>query len=189
MDFAVSPCSPDAARILALDGDGTRPMQLVAGNMPGFAGPGDAAILQQARAALKHFTPHTLFPHARSPEGAMAGIHLYFACEEEAHTLAQHLNTAEGSFWHGILHRQEPDAANAAYWFRQVGQHAIFPALRHAALLNGFACGETWDPMEFIAFCDSARTRPGSPEERLAMQVQLCEWQLLFNFCATEKTA
>ena len=57
------------------------------------------------------------FPRARVPEAALSGLYLYFSCWDEAHVIAQDLSSAEGSFWHGIVHRQEPDAENASYWF------------------------------------------------------------------------
>jgi hypothetical protein len=139
---------------------------------------------EEARAELKRVKARELFPDALSPEGALAGLYLYFSCLDEAHSLAQDLGTVEGSFWHGIMHRQEPDAANAAYWFRRVGRHPIFPALRDAAHRLRFDTGREWDPFEFIEFCEASRVRPGSGEEDIAMQVQLCEWQLLFAYCA-----
>lgn len=135
-------------------------------------------------AEVKKRKARELFPQARSPEGAMAGLYLYFSSLDDAHSIAQDLNTPEGSFWHGIMHRQEPDPSNAAYWFRQVGRHPLFPVLREEARLLGFDAGSQWDPFEFIEFCESARVRPGSDEERLAMRVQLVEWQLLFDYCA-----
>ena len=109
----------------------------------------------------------------------MAGLWLYFSCLDEAHTLAQAVETPDGSFWHGIMHRQEPDAGNAAYWFRRVGQHAIFPELRAAAAALGYA----WDPLVFIEDCEEARREPGSDRELLMRRVQLAEWQLLFGHC------
>jgi hypothetical protein len=137
-----------------------------------------------ARSDLKKWKARDLFPGARSPEAALAGLYVYFSCEDEAHKIAQDLDTVEGSFWHGIVHRREPDPPTAAYWFRRVGTHPIFPALRDEARRLRFDTGPGWDPMEFIEFCEAARARPGSHEESLAMQVQLVEWQLLFDYCA-----
>ena len=114
----------------------------------------------------------------------MAGLYSYFSCLDESHKIAQDLDTPEGTFWHGIMHRQEPDAANAAYWFRHLSKHAVFPALRDEARHQRFDMGAEWDPFAFIDFCESARVRPGSDEEQMAMQVQLAEWQLLFDYCA-----
>jgi hypothetical protein len=167
------------SRILGLGGAGLRPMPLAP------AGCSSA----EARMELKRYTARDLFPNAFSPEGALAGLYLYFSCLDEAHTIAQDLNTREGSFWHGIMHRQEPDAANAAYWFRQVGQHPIFPDLRVEAQKAGFDTGADWDPFAFIEFCEAARVKPDSDEDILARQVQLIEWQLLFEYCAREKAA
>ena len=124
-----------------------------------------------------------MFPASRAPEAAMAGLWLYFSCLDEAHTLAQAVETPDGSFWHGIMHRQEPDAGNAAYWFRRVGRHAIFPALRNAASGLGYQCGPSWDPFTFIDACEEARRKPGPDQEVLMRRVQLAEWQLLFEHC------
>lgn len=164
----------DVAGILALNGDGLRPMALAPWE----------CVSPAAREELAKWTARGLFPYGRSPEGAMAGLFLYISALDEAHKIAQDLNTAEGSFWHGMMHRQEPDAANASYWFGQVGRHAIFPELREAAKEHGYDAGAEWDPFEFIEFCEAARARPGSDEEFVAMRVQLAEWQLLFDYCA-----
>jgi hypothetical protein len=111
-----------------------------------------------------------------------AGLYVYFDCWDEAHTVAQEIDTAEGSYWHGIVHRQEPDAGNAGYWFRRVGQHSIYPTLLARATELGFPAGKSWDPIAFIEYC--GRARSGSREERIAQEVQLAEWQLLMDYCA-----
>jgi hypothetical protein len=174
VDFEPSLYGAEPARILALDGDGTRPMPLAP------AGCGS----MEAREELKRWSAQSLFPRAHSPQGAMSGLYLYFSCLDEAHTIAQDMHTIDGSFWHGIMHRREPDPGNAAYWFRQVGKHPVFPALRDEARRQRFGTGKEWNPFEFIDFCESARMRPGSDEEGIAMRVQLVEWQLLFDYCA-----
>jgi hypothetical protein len=166
--FRAADYGPEVAGILALDGDGERAMPLV---MEG----GSA----EARERLRGASPPRLFPGARAPEAAFSGLYVYFSCFEEAHTIAQDIPTAEGSFWHAIVHRREPDAGNAAYWFRQVGTHPIFPALARAARREG-----AWDPFAFIELCERARAQPGSELEARALSVQLIEWQLLFDWCA-----
>ncbi len=142
------------------------------------------------RHALRTQTAEKLFPSAKSPEGALAGLWLYFSCFDEAHSAAQELNTVDGSFWHGILHRREPDPDNAAYWFGRVGRHPVFPALRDAAekILSthsvAFRIQSTWDPMAFIDFYEVARQQPGSEAEKVANMIQDAEWEILFDYCA-----
>jgi hypothetical protein len=177
VDFRAIDYGSDVARILSLGEAGQRAMPLTGSE-------GDPA---GARDQLRPFRGKDLFPQASSPDGALSGLYLYFGCLDEAHGIAQNLDTADGSFWHGIMHRREPDAGNAAYWFRRVGKHPVFPALREEAQLLRFDTGREWDPFAFIDFCEGARARPGSAEEQIAMQVQLKEWQLLFDYCAREK--
>jgi len=179
MQFRPSDHGAEVARILGLDGAGLRPMPLAPS---GCSSSG-------ARTELNRHQAGDLFPNAASPQGALSGLYLYFSCLDEAHKIAQDLDTPDGSFWHGIMHRQEPDAANAAYWFRQVGKHPIFPDLRAEAHQAGFDTGTEWDPFAFIEFCEGARTKPGTQGENLARQVQLIEWQLLFDYCAREKAS
>lgn len=164
----------EVERILNLDGGGNRPMPLAP----------CATTSPEARAALSHIAAFRLFPGARAAEAAMSGLFLYFSCLDEAHRIAQDISGQEGSYWHAIMHRQEPDPGNAAYWFRSLGRHAIFPALREEASAVGFQSGAEWDPFRFIDYFEAARRRSGSEEERIAMQVQLSEWQLLFDYCA-----
>jgi hypothetical protein len=43
---------------------------------------------------------------------------------EAAHRIAQDIDTPEGSWIHGYLHRKEGDATNAAYWYRRAAKPA-----------------------------------------------------------------
>jgi hypothetical protein len=180
MVFDPNSYGTEVARILALDGDGRRPMPLA------ISGQGSS----KARAALNGKRGRDLFADGRAPDAALSGLWLYFSFFVEAHEIAQDIETPDGSYWHAILHRQEPDAANSRYWFRRVGRHPIFPALCDEAetILSGnqakFAPPAQWDPFAFIDFCECARLRPGSPDEEAARAIQLAEWQLLFNHCA-----
>lgn len=180
MRFDPSRYGPDVESVLALDGAGERllPLQL---------GP---CTSEPTRLLLKTKSAREWFPQGSAPDAALSGLWLYFSCFEEAHGLAQDIHTPEGSYWHGILHRLEPDPANAGYWFRRVGEHPTFPKLRDAAAAiaaggeAGFAAGQHWDPFVFIDFCEQARKRPGSAAERCAREIQRAEWQILFDYCA-----
>ncbi len=169
----------DVAVILSLDGNGERLMPLA----------GAQCCSAEARALLQGAGAGKLFPYSRAPEAALAGLYLYFSCWTEAHQVAQDVPGTEGAYWHAIVHRQEPDDWNSAYWFRQVGRHAIFPALAKAASAIGIQTDSDWDPQAFIELCARARTLPGSQLERHTMEVQRREWQLLFDYCATRAEA
>lgn len=142
----------------------------------------------QARQLLE-VSPEALFPGARNSPAALSGLLLLLGCWEESHRISQDISSPEGSYWHGIAHRIEPDSSNSAYWFRQVGQHAIFPDVHRAAaaILQGSDSGwqlkSNWDPFLFIKWCDEARQDPGGPKERIALQIQKAEWRLLFDWC------
>ena len=125
----------------------------------------------------------------RTTESIRSGLYLYCGCWDDAHSAADSIDRPDGYFWHGIVHRQEPDPGNAAYWFRKTGVHPVFARLGEEAGQCGYrieptASGRAWDPFAFIEYCESARQRPGSKEEQVAMKVQLIEWQLLFDYCA-----
>ncbi len=139
----------------------------------------------EARRLLQASSAAELFPGARAPEAALSGLWLYFSCLEESHALSQAIHTRDGSFWHGIMHRQEPDPGNAGYWFHKVGSHAVFPLIAEAARGLGYKVGASWDPFAFIDFVEKARRRPGSADEDLALRVQRAEWQILFHYCAS----
>jgi hypothetical protein len=102
----------------------------------------------------------------------------------EAHEIAQEIPSDEGSYWHAIIHRQEPDEWNAGYWFRRFRGHNTFGDLaRRASEVSPDFAG-AWDPIRFIRYCESARERPEGDRERIALEVQEIEWELLFAYCA-----
>jgi hypothetical protein len=41
---------------------------------------------------------------------------------DEAHRIAQDVDTVDGAWVHAYLHRKEGDAGNAAYWYRRAGK-------------------------------------------------------------------
>ena len=171
MTFDPQAYGAEVAAILGLADNGQRLIPLAT----------DRCVSEPARKLITEAAGR-LFPQSRAPEAAVSGLYFYFGCWSEAHETAQNIATPEGSYWHALVHRQEPDAWNSGYWFRQVGTHAIFPALRAAAVEIGIDLGPTWKPQAFVALCEKAR--PGSDLERQAREVQRAEWQLLFDYCA-----
>jgi len=140
---------------------------------------------------LKGQTAAALFPASRASQAALAGLWLHHDRIQEAHEIAQELHTPEGSFWHGIVHRREPDPGNAAYWFRRVGYHPVFPEIRDrvAAIVeesgsSEFPVASRWDPFAWIDFWEKACRQPGSPLQHLALRIQHVEWEVLFYYCA-----
>jgi hypothetical protein len=159
-------------------------------------GPGqsDSSVASALRSLTVEglFAPHTI----RDPNAAkccLAALWLAYDYLDESHTLSQEVHTTDGSYWHGIMHRREPDYGNAKYWFRRVGDHPIFPQLataaatlaaeaKHDAASQFLAVGESWDPYRFIDLCE-AIARGRSRAEQLARAVAQAEWRLLFEHC------
>lgn len=151
-------------------------------------------------AALDHAA---LFGEAKVADREMAdaclsGLWLRFDFLDRSHTISQDIHTATGSYWHGIMHRREPDWSNSKYWFRHVGDHAIFPdllaatkRLARASQLDSAAQSlvdaDAWDPYAFVDLCQQA-VGEGGELESFCQTVQLAEWQLLFDYCYDRAT-
>jgi hypothetical protein len=147
----------------------------------------DPLVYPASAASLRNWTPSP----CRSPQGVICGLWLRLDEIDEAHRIAQDLDTPEGSFWHAIVHRCEPDPGNSAYWFRRTGRHPVFPTL--VAQVNrllathsgtGFTLRHEWDPFAWIDFWERARREPNSAAWRLALEIQRVEWEVLFDYCA-----
>ena len=128
----------------------------------------------------------------------VAGLWLWHDYLDESHTISQGISSATGSLWHGIMHRREPDYSNAKYWYRRVGDHEIFPALRDVAAeltqsqpADGSAAflrnQPHWDPFAFVDLC-SAVAQGTANCELLCRKVARAEWQLLFDYCYQQAT-
>ena len=139
--------------------------------------------------SLLELSRNELLKGTKYPDAVWSGLLLLAGCWDESHTLSQDLPGAEGSYWHAIAHRIEPDSFNAGYWFRKVGTHPIFPALRGQAekILEGGATAwrlhSSWDPFLFIEWCDDARHSGASEKVTTATNIQQAECRLLLEFC------
>jgi hypothetical protein len=120
-----------------------------------------------------------------------AGLWLAFDFLDEAHAISQELPTVEGSYWHALMHRREPDFSNSKYWFRRVGEHPVFTALNEqAARLAAGASGKaaflatqaSWEPFAFVDLCEASYDAKAAHHD-LCRQVQRVEWELLFDWC------
>ena len=175
-------------------------------------GPAVAALLENAkcnelgagvpdatrRAPLAALGPTTLAaPHAvRDSEMALAcvaGLWLRYDFLDESHRISQNIDSRAGSFWHAIMHRREGDFDNAKYWFRRVGEHAIYGPLVIAARQLASGCelppaadfllhGSDWDAKRFVDLCRRALDDAPSLVP-LCMNIQQREWELLFDDC------
>ncbi len=142
----------------------------------------------------------------------LAGLWLLHNFLDESHKISQTIHDTNGSFWHGIMHRREPDYENAKYWFRSVGSHPVLEQLAgrliqwhetdnlaeqmrvHAtgtalppadALQNLAQCvvrRSTFDPLAFVDVCQRA-AQTHSMWQAWCRWVSWLEWQLLFDHC------
>ena len=131
-------------------------------------------------------------------EAIKSGLLLWNDALDESHTISQELANQTGSYWHGIMHRREPDYSNSKYWFGRVGTHPIFPALRECALElfkeasnpsdalaeigRTIEAQEAWDSYQFIDWCQAAEGDSDSDVTRFLQQVQAEEIKLLLAY-------
>ena len=150
-----------------------------------------------ARPALDALTPESAFIDQPIVDRGMAascisGVWLYHDYHDRSHSFSQDIPSSTGSYWHGVMHRREPDYWNSKYWFRKVGDHAIFADLAAAAneeaqkagmpdAVASLVSGGRWDAAGFVDLCERAATE-GGELEALCQQIQWREWWLLFDY-------
>lgn len=139
--------------------------------------------------ALARRPPAVIFPGARCPEGALAGLLLFAGHWSSAHKIVDHSETPDGCYWHALVHRMEPDAANSGYWFGQAGRHPLFPAVLDAARRvaaqhpdAGVRFESEWNPSAFNGWCEEARQKPQLPRSSVIAAIHSAECHLLWNY-------
>ncbi len=132
---------------------------------------------EELRDRMKSIRPEAMFGETpiaqpRDAMAVLAGLHLWNDALADSHSLAQGIETPTGSYWHGIMHRREPDYTNAKHWFERVGDHPVYAALYQDALEILDADGGPWatrtaerlrshgrwDPIAMVDWCHVAET-------------------------------
>jgi hypothetical protein len=159
-------------------------------------GPGEAN--EEARPRLQRISESDPFEPRKIADDEMAAccvaaVWLLHNFLDESHRISQSITNREGSFWHGIMHRREPDYSNAKYWFRKVGDHPVYSSLsaEAAKIVTESPAGEAadflnergdWNPIEFIDLCQKS-AEEGSDSAMFCRLLQQREWELLFEYC------
>ncbi len=143
------------------------------GPRPGVATPAD--LRQATLESVRGLAPET--------RAAALGLALLWHDDlDGAHELCQAHEGHQGcDYVHALLHRREGDFANAKYWFRAVGRHAVHDELAQTATTLGQQAMVTdgrWNPARMVDACARALTEP-PPQRLVVMQVQAAEFRAL----------
>ena len=151
------------------------------------------------RGELDALTFDSAFPGRKIVDADMAeccvsAAWLYHNFLDDSHTISQGIHSTSGSYWHGIMHRREPDYPNSKSWFRKVGDHEVFDAVAEAARAAAsgapqdaaFLASQTsWDPNAFIDLCGSSLSG-ASQTDSVCRDIQQREFEILFDYCYRE---
>jgi hypothetical protein len=107
---------------------------------------------------------------------------------DASHTVSQNIESREGSWLHGIMHRREPDYGNAKYWFRRVGRHEAYSMVAESVAailqkdgpqLTGLIKNGEWMPLAFIDECERAEQGNDAALASTLQKIQAAEFDVL----------
>lgn len=137
-----------------------------------------------------------IFFEAKIPESAQPLIRslvlLWHDYLDQSHSISQDIQSADGSFLHGIMHRREPDYENAKYWFHRVREHPCFPDIATRAekilhdanatnLKTKLIHAGNWDAFAFVNACENALLKNDKASITLLKQIQEIEFITLLE--------
>lgn len=146
--------------------------------------------VQELMPKLDGFFAREKIPAAIQPLLRSAAL-LWHDHLDASHTLSQDIETREGSWLHGIMHRREPDYGNAKYWFHRVGPHPAFAALasRAQALVKDREFNTAalppdhydgpWDADKFVDDCERCERGQDIELDEVLSWVQDAEFDVL----------
>ncbi|MFP6765807.1 MAG: hypothetical protein VB858_19405 [Planctomycetaceae bacterium] len=157
-------------------------------------------------AVIKSLHVRQALPHISSDIEASAfhaGVWQINDWLDESHSCSQAIEGAgegNGDYWHAIMHRREPDAGNARYWFRRVGDHACCGPLADIASqaleechspaaelwMNRLGRTEMWDSAAFVDFCQTAQEGSDPDLMQAARRIQWAEMLILLAHTAQQ---
>ncbi len=190
MDFSTDPLSPLGRQILKLDAGRAYEKLTVTG-----------LGRLEAKHLLDDVAPEQLFPDPKAMPGrdkarcVLSALWLWHDWLDECHTICQAVHTAEGSFWHAVMHRREGDFSNSKYWYAKCAGHPVLAAIAANAAdvlhkqpadkqLLRLTFSGTWNPNAFVDLVESVHEAPETdPKRQAAVALQQIEWRLLFDYC------
>lgn len=134
-----------------------------------------------------------------------SGLLLWNDALDDSHDISQGVGSKTGCYWHGIMHRREPDYSNSKYWFARVGSHPIFPTLRvrvldilkaqpsqsaqFARYAEAIEQNDNWDAPQFIDWCQDAAKHADDEVMEFLQTVQVEEIKLLLDYSCRNAVA
>jgi hypothetical protein len=176
------------------------PLPTAAVDLPELAPEHPGGRRQWLASLLKQLRPQKYLDEAGDPceaEAVLAGLLQINDYLDESHNHSQRIQgkgqDVNGDYWHGIMHRREPDYGNGKYWFRRVGHHPCFDLLPPLADQAFDECNASdssdwkhrvagsngWDGAAFIDLCQAAEQSSDADLTTAAKKIQWAEMLLL----------